>query len=118
MFQLTFSEQSLQELNSLNQSEQLQLMEKLSSLTSEILNGEDSSIGKFIRNGKTFYRLRIEDLRVYLEEVDISLHCQYILQKNSLNDFLVRCKMPSSEHAILENHQSFWEYLESLTKNK
>jgi mRNA interferase RelE/StbE len=91
-------------------------MEKLSSLTSDILSGENSGIGSFIRNGKTFYRLRIDDLRVYFEKIEISLHCHFILQKNSLNDFLIRCKMPSSDDAVLENHQSFWEYLESLAK--
>ncbi len=118
MFQLTFSEQSLDELNSLHQSEQLELMDKLSSLTNEILSGENSSIGSFVRKGKIFYRLRIADLRVYFEKVDISLHCHFILQKNSLNDFLIRCKMPASDDAVLENHKSFWDYLESLTKNK
>ena len=116
MFQLTFSEQSLNELNSLSQTNQLHLMDKLSSLTSDILAGENTTVGNFIRNGKTFYRLRIDDLRVYFEKIDISLHCHFILQKNSLNDFLIRCKMPSSDDAVLENHQSFWEYLESLAK--
>ena len=116
MFQVTFSEQSLKELNLLSQTDQLQLMDKLSSLTSEILSGENSSVGTFLRNGKSFYRLRIDDLRVYFEKIDISLHCHFILQKNSLNDFLVRCKMPASDDAILENHQNFWDYLESLTK--
>jgi mRNA-degrading endonuclease RelE of RelBE toxin-antitoxin system len=118
MFQVTFSEQSLNELNSLTQADQLDLMEKLSSLSSEILTGEHSSVGKFLRNGKTFYRLRVNDLRVYFEKIEICLHCHFILQKNSLHDFLVRCKMPSSEEAVLENHQSFWDYLESLTKSK
>ena len=116
MFLVTFSEQSLDELNSLSQANQLYLMEKLSSLTSDILSGENSSIGRFNRNGKLFYRLRIDDFRVYFEKIDISLHCHFILQKNSLNDFLIRCKMPSSEDAVLENLQSFWEYLESLAK--
>ena len=116
MFQVTFSEQSLDELNSLSQANQLYLMEKLSSLTSDILYGENSSIVRFNRNGKLFYRLRIDDFRVYFEKIDISLHCHFILQKNSLNDFLIRCKMPSSEDAVLENLQSFWEYLESLAK--
>ena len=116
MFQVTFSEQSLKELNLLSQVDQLSLIEKLSSLTSDILSGENSSVGTFLRNGKNFYRLRIDELLVYFEKFDISLHCHFILQKNSLNDFLVRCKMPSSEDAILENHQNFWEYLESLAK--
>ena len=58
MFQLTFSEQSLNELNSLHQSEQLELMDKLSSLTNEILSGENSSIGSFNRKGKTFLQIK------------------------------------------------------------
>ena len=111
MFQVTFSDQSLSVLNSLPQAEQLSLMDKLSSLTNSILAGSDAGIGRFQRNGKSFYRLR-----VYFEKIDIALHCHFILPKNSLNDFLFRCKMPASEEAVLENHQSFWDYLESLAK--
>ncbi|MBT5715356.1 MAG: cytotoxic translational repressor of toxin-antitoxin stability system [Opitutae bacterium] len=116
MFQVTFSDQSLSVLNSLSQAEQLSLMEKLSSMTNDILVGSDSGVGRFQRKGKTFYRLRLEELRVYFEKINIALHCHFILPKNSLNDFLFRCKMPSSEEAVLENHQSFWDYLESLAK--
>jgi len=116
MFQVTFSEQSLSILNDLPQNDQLKLMDTLSSLTNTILNESESDIGKFRRDNKLFYRLRIDDLRIYFEKVDIALHCLYILPKNSLNDFLFRCKLPSSEKAVLENHQSFWNYLESLKK--
>ncbi len=116
MFQVTFSDQSLSVLNSLPQAEQLSLMDKLSSLTNSILVGSDTGIGKFQRKGKLFYRLRLDELRVYFEKIDIALHCHFILPKNSLNDFLFRCKMPASEEAVLENHQSFWDYLESLAK--
>ncbi|HAE11325.1 MAG TPA: cytotoxic translational repressor of toxin-antitoxin stability system [Opitutae bacterium] len=116
MFQVTFSDQSLSVLNSLPQAEQLSLMDKLSSLTNSILSGTDNGIGRFQRNGKTFYRLRLDELRIYFEKINIALHCHFILPKNSLNDFLFRCKMPASEEAVLENHQSFWDYLESLAK--
>ena len=116
MFQVTFSNQSLSVLNSLSQAEQLSLIDKLSSLTNSILVGTDSGVGKFQRKGKSFYRLRLDELRVYFEKIDIALHCHFILPKNSLNDFLFRCKMPASEEAVLENHQSFWDYLESLAK--
>ena len=116
MFQVTFSDQSLSVLNSLAQAEQLNLMEKLSSLTNDILVGTENDIGSFQRNGKVFYRLRLDELRIYFEKVNIALHCHFILPKNSLNDFLFRCKMPASEEAVLENHQSFWDYLESLAR--
>jgi len=118
MYQVTFSNQSLEVLNSLPQIDQLNLMDRLGSLSSEILNEQEESIGRFVRKGKTFYRIRLNDLRIYFERVDICLHCHYILPKNSLNDFLFRCKLPASEDAILENHKSFWDYLESLSKSK
>ena len=44
MFQVTFSEQSLSILNSLTQGEQLVLMEKFSSLSSDILEGNSQEI--------------------------------------------------------------------------
>ena len=116
MFQVTFSEQSLSILNELPQSDQLKLMDTLSSLTNTILNESDSDIGKFKRDNKLFYRLRVDDLRIYFEKVNLALHCIYILPKNSLNDFLFRCKLPSSEKAVLEDHQSFWDYLDSLKR--
>ena len=118
MFQVTFSDQSLEILNSLSQDRQLEIMDRLSSLSNSILTGKEDLIGKFNRGKKVFYRLRLDDLRVYFEKVDISLHCHFILPKNSLNDFLFRCKLPASEDAVLEDHQSFWEYLESLAKRK
>ena len=116
MFQVTFSDQSLSVLNDLPQAEQLDLMDSLSSLSNTILKGNDSKIGKFNRSGKLFYRLRVNDFRIYFEKVDIALHCHYILSKNSVNDFIFRCKLPASQKTSLESHQSFWDYLESLTK--
>ena len=116
MFQVTFSSQSLSVLNDLPQSDQLKLMEHLSSLSNKILKDEDSDIGRFNRDGKIFYRLRVDVFRIYFERIGIALHCHYILPKNSINDFIFRCKLPTSEHSSLENHQSFWDYLESLTK--
>ena len=116
MFQVTFSEQSLSILNDLSQGDQLKLMDTLSSLTNTILSGSDTGIGKFNRDGKVFFRLRVDEFRIYFEKINIALHCHYILPKNSLNDFLFRCKLTASDKAVLEDHQSFWDYLESLTR--
>jgi len=118
VYQVTFSEQSLEVLNSLPQSDQLSLMDKLGNFSSDILKEKNDSVSKFFRKDKAFFRIRLGELRIYFEQVDIALHCHYILPKNSLNDFLFRCKLPSSDSAVLENHGSFWEYLESLSKNK
>ena len=116
MFQLTFSDQSMTEVNALDHVSQLELMEKLSSLTSEVLSDKNSDVGRFSRNGKNFFRMRVGDLRVYFEHGDNTLHCHYILRKNTFNDFVVRFKLPVSEEQDLEKDQSFWEYLEGLAK--
>ena len=47
MFQVTFSTQSLSVMNSLVQSEQLNLMEELSSISESIFDSKDANIGKF-----------------------------------------------------------------------
>ena len=116
MFQLTFSDQSMVEVNALDHVNQLGLMDKLSSLTSEFLSDKGSDVGRFSRNGKSFCRMRVGDLRVYFEHGDKILHCHYILRKNTFHDFVVRFKLPVSEEQDLEKDQSFWDYLESLAK--
>jgi hypothetical protein len=45
-----------------------------------------------------------------------TLHTLYILHKNSLEDFLLRNKLPVSEEQLAEQHSKFWKYLETLTK--
>ena len=116
MRQVTFSTQSLEVISTLSQSAQLSLVEKLSSLSNDILSDNNSGIGKFNRKGMTYYRIRLDGFRVYFERNGQALHCQFILEKNSYQDFMIRCNMPSSEEAVIENHQGFWDFLESLRK--
>lgn len=103
-------------MSGLSQAEQLELVEKLSSLSSDILSDKSSGIGKFLRKGMTYYRIRLDEMRIYFERKENTLHCQFILEKNSFQDFMIRCNMPSSEESVIENHQSFWDFLESLRK--
>lgn len=116
MRQVTFSSQSLEAISKLSQAEQLGLVEKLSSLSNDILSEKGSGIGKFNRKGMTYYRIRLDGLRIYFERDGLALHCQFILEKNSFQDFMIRCNMPSSEESVVEDHQSFWDFLESLRK--
>lgn len=116
MFQLTFSEQSMSEVNALGHAEQLGLMEKLGSLSDEVLQGTGGQVGNFYREGKLFHRFRIDDLRIYFERIDDTLHCHYVLRKNTFTDFVVRFKLPIADEQTLEKDQSFWNYLESLAR--
>lgn len=117
MFQVTFSNQAISELNKLPPHEQMELIETLSSCSIEDKTCGSHSIGHFNRDGKIFYRLRPENFRIYFEILDDGiLLTHYILHQHSLTDFLFRAKLPISEEQIIEQNQSFWKYLETLNK--
>jgi len=117
MYQVTFSEQSMLELNKLDKFAQLEAIEPISSLKPTDLEHPREPLGSFKRAGHTLYRLRAGDHRFYFEiKAGENLHVLYILHKNSLEDFLLRNKLPVSEAQLAEQDSKFWKYLESLTK--
>ncbi|MBW8780775.1 MAG: cytotoxic translational repressor of toxin-antitoxin stability system [Verrucomicrobia bacterium] len=117
MYQVTFSEQSMRELNKLDKLLQLEVIEPISSLKPADLEHPREPLGHFSRAGQSLYRLRSGDHRFYFEVRDgTTLHVVYILHRNSLEDFLLRNKLPVSESQLVEQHSKFWKYLESLTK--
>jgi mRNA interferase RelE/StbE len=116
MYQVTFSEQAMRELNRLDQLAQLDAIDPISGLRPEQLAHPREPLGKFHRGEKEFYRLRAGDFRFYFDVRGDTLHVDYILHKNSLEDFLLRNKLPVSEQQLVEQHSKFWKYLESLTK--
>jgi mRNA interferase RelE/StbE len=116
MFQVTFSSQAMHELNRLDQLQQLEVVEPISSLKPADLAHPREPLGRFHRAGKEFFRLRAGEFRFYFDSHGETLHVHYILHKNSLEDFLLRNKLPVSEQQLVEQHSKFWKYLESLTK--
>ena len=114
MFQVNFSNQSMSELNRLPLDEQLLLVEQISSITSEQIAHPREPLGKFNRGGITYYRLRAGEFRLYFQVENENLFSHYILHRNTLTDFLFRTNLPVTEEQMVEQHQSFWRYLESL----
>lgn len=117
MYQVTFSNQAMHELSKLDTRDQMQLIDPISSLSASDLARPREPVGKLNRGGRVFYRLRTGDFRIYFEKQDNdTLYCEYILHKNTLTDFVFRTKLPVSEEQLLEQHQSFWKYLETLKR--
>ncbi|MEN8662312.1 MAG: cytotoxic translational repressor of toxin-antitoxin stability system [Lentimonas sp.] len=114
MFQVNFSEQSMHELNKLDTVSQMLVVEVISALKQEQLDTPNDELGCFQREGKTFYRVRAGDFRIYFEQENESLFAHYILHKNTLSDFIFRFKLPITEEFLVEQHDSFWKYLESI----
>lgn len=116
VFQVTFSDQSMSELNKLTIDEQLRVVDRISNITSEQLASPTEALSRFHRSGTTFYRVRVGELRCYFEIRGDILYSHYILHKNSLTDFIYRNKLPVTEETMAEQQSSFWRYLESLKK--
>lgn len=116
MFQVNFSEQSMHELNQLDTRSQMLLVEVVSTLKQEQLDNPNEELGRFHRNGKTYYRVRAGEFRIYFEQQcdGETLFAHYILHKNTLSDFIFRFKLPFAEEFMVEQDDSFWKYLESL----
>jgi mRNA-degrading endonuclease RelE of RelBE toxin-antitoxin system len=116
VYQLTFSDQSLAELKKLSKPDQLELMDQMSAIHPEELASGAEHMGRFVRAGKIFYRLRAGDFRIYFEVTGEVLFMHYILHQHSMADFVFRFKLPFTEETLIEQHQSFWKYLDSLKK--
>ncbi len=116
MYQVTFSEQSMRELNQLDKLAQLDVIDPLSSLRPTDLAHPREPLGRFHRGDRQYYRLRAGDYRLYFEIQGDTLHTHYILHRNSLEDFVLRNKLPITEQQLVEQNSKFWKYLESLTK--
>ena len=106
----------MRELNKLETLAQLEVVEPISGVKSADLEHPREPLGRFQRTGKTFYRLRSGEHRFYFDVTGDTLHVNYILHKNSLEDFLLRNRLPVSEQQLVEQHSKFWKYLETLTR--
>lgn len=117
MYQVTFSEQAMQELNKLDKLSQLAAIEPIGNLKPADIERPREPLGRFQRDRQTLYRLRSGEHRFYFEMREReTLHVLYILHHHSLEDFLLRNKLPVSEEQLAEQHSKFWKYLESLTR--
>src|SRR3954467_7923530 len=83
MYQVTFSEQAMRELNRLDKLAQLDAIDPISNLKPADLAHPREPPGPFRRGQKSFYRLRAGDFRFYFEAHAETLHVDYILHKNS-----------------------------------
>jgi len=115
MYQVNFSDQCIGELNKLDKLFVLEVIDELSSIDPEQV-GKKKSFGKFYRDGKTLYRLRVGDYRLYFEIRDDIIFVNYILQHHTLADFVFRFKLPYKEETMIEQEDKFWKYIESLKK--
>ncbi|MCP5538230.1 MAG: hypothetical protein H7A51_18610 [Akkermansiaceae bacterium] len=116
MLQIVFNEISAAEISRLDTLEQLELLDAFKVTESDLVDMDDAqsekSFGKMIRDGKTLYRFRTDDYRIYFEVAEHSVIVHRVLNKNTFSDFLFRSKMPVSEDEQLAESKYFWKLID------
>ncbi|MBI3882268.1 MAG: hypothetical protein HY301_19695 [Verrucomicrobia bacterium] len=112
-FQIIFNPTSAAELARMPKDLQLQILGDFRGLPHEVARGELEHFGKLERGGKTLYRFRLGDYRVYFERHELGVVVHRILSRNTLKDFLFRSSLPAGEDEALQGNAKFWELIES-----
>lgn len=118
MFQVIFNEISAAEISQLPTLEQLEVLNEFQVRPEDLENLEekpaDAPFGQIERDGKTLYRYRASDVRIYFEVLEdhqaVIVH--RVLSKNTFQDFLYRANLPVGEDEQLAESKQFWELIE------
>ena len=118
MFQVIFNEISAAEISQLPTLSQLELLNEFQVSPEDLEDienqGEEAPFGAIKREGKTLYRYRAQDLRIYFEVADCNdaIIVHRVLNRNSFTDFLYRATNLSVEDDDLSQSKHFWKLIE------
>lgn len=74
------------------------------------LGGEQ--FGTIHRHGRTLYRYRSLDYRIYFESHTQGIVVHRVLHKNTLRDFLFRSELPMTEDEQVADAGAFWQLID------
>ncbi|MBK1790660.1 hypothetical protein [Persicirhabdus sediminis] len=112
MLQIVFNEISAAEISRLDTLTQLDLFDSFKVHEEDLENLDDKRFGKLDRDGKTFYRFRTDEYRIYFEVANKHVIVHRVMHKNTLADFLFRSKMPLAEDEALSQSKHFWKLID------
>ena len=112
VFQIIFNEISANEISQLDTMAQLDLLSQFNVGPTDLEHLDDERFGKIDREGKTLYRYRSADYRVYFELSGENIIVHRLLHKGTFQDFLFRSKLPMSEDEALSKSKHFWGLIE------
>ena len=118
VFQIIFNELSAAEISQLSTLEQLSVLSEFKVSPDDLDgiedNDADALFGQIDRDGKTLYRYRAGEVRIYFEVTDDhqSIVVHRVLSANTFQDFLFRAKLPVGDDDTLAQSKQFWELIE------
>ncbi len=118
MHQIAFNEISAAEVSTIPPFAALKLFDAFR-VTEDVLSGlatasSDAPFGVVEHEGKTIYRFRTQDYRIYFTVENGTVVVQRVLHANSLKDFLFRSSIVEldDEDRVLGRTRSFWNFID------
>ena len=118
VFQIVFNELSAAEMAALPKDLQLDLLVEFEVLPDNLDQLDPEKFGRLESNGKTLFRYRAKDHRIYFERTAEGITVHRVLHKNTIRDFLVRSKISSGEDEQLSNKDGFWKLIEAGAQSR
>lgn len=113
MLQIVFNEISAAEISRIPTLEQLELLGDFKVTESTLENIDGSAFAKIEKDGRSLYRFRTREHRIYFEVQDNKVIVHRVLDKNSIADFLFRAKLSNvNEDEALSNSKHFWKLID------
>jgi hypothetical protein len=111
--QIVFNEISAREISGLPTLQQLELLSKFRVTPGDLESLDEERFGKLEREGRTLFRYRFKDLRIYFSVEDRKVLVHRVLHKNSFQDFLYRGGLKvRDEDEALSGAGGFWELID------
>ncbi|MBX9743508.1 MAG: hypothetical protein K2W99_08240 [Chthoniobacterales bacterium] len=115
MFQIIFNPISAAEMSALPKDLQLDLLSEFQVLPQDLTQLPGEQFGMICREGRTLYRYRCLDYRIYFEAHAQGLIVHRVLHKNTISDFLFRSELPMSEDEQVADARAFWKLIDQAT---
>ena len=114
MFQVVFNNISAAEMAALPTELQLELLSDFEVLPEDIEKADSNRFGVIERDGKSLFRYRAKDYRIYFERAAEGILVHRVLHRNTFRDFLFRAALPMpTEDSELAREGRFWELIEA-----
>ena len=92
--------------------EQLELLDEFKVSEDDLEHLDNERFGKIERDGKTLYRFRTQDWRIYFGVAENQVIVHRVLHKGTFSDFLFRSKLPLGEDEALAESKHFWKLID------
>jgi mRNA-degrading endonuclease RelE of RelBE toxin-antitoxin system len=112
VFQIVFNEISAAEISQLDTLEQLELFDEFKVSQTDLDSLDGDRFGKIERDGKTLYRFRTKDWRLYFEVKDEAVVVHRVLHRGTFSDFVFRSNIPLAEDEELAESKHFWKLID------